>query len=752
MKIANIIRGKLVLLFILLPLLLAGQSEDKLEEKLRTASNRAKIRLLGEYSRQLMETRPGKSFEYVRRSLQLAKESGAPGDMVAGLNYMGNWHLLSSDYQGAIKYYLEALNFEDRTPDKRKIANVLTNIGIVYWNMEDFDTALQYHTRALDMRNSVGYSKMEMGMTLNNLGLVAADKGDKRKGLEYYRRALKLYEDAGYKRGVAAALNNIAEAYSALRDYPRALKYYADSVPVYKEIGLQWGIANTAQNVGKVYTLMGQYEEAQASIDSSLEMAKRIGAKDVIHKSYSVLSMLCKERGEFLKALEYSQKATELKNALINEKNKKQIAWMNVKYETEKKDNEIRLLRKSKQMDRQLRTFLIIAVLMSIGIVLVLYSRFRTKQKSNQLLQMSEAKYKALYSQAGDAIFLMDKDIFIDCNERALEMFGAAREQIQGKTFADFSPAKQPDKKESGATAAQMIRNALNGQPQRFYWQNKKKRGTLFDTVVSMSAVTINRQQFIQAIVHDISNRKQLEDARVKNEKLEAFHLLAAGLAHDLNNLLTVLTGNLELVRMNVPDGSKAEIVLTRMEKVLQSTAELAEKFISLSDGGFSFKRLANIRGPIKDAVRSEIGSSKIRAVFQLPGDLWPVYCDIGQIKQVLRNLTHNAVEAMAGRGVLRVTAANVTLTGDELPPLQEGQYISISVKDNGEGISPENLSRIFDPYFTTRREYNRKGQGMGLSIADAAIKRHNGAITVSSSLAEGSTFTIYLPSSKKAK
>jgi PAS domain S-box-containing protein len=338
----------------------------------------------------------------------------------------------------------------------------------------------------------------------------------------------------------------------------------------------------------------------------------------------------------------------------------------------------------------------------------------------------------------------------VDCNEIALEMFGVSREETIGQPFVRFASPTQPDKRDSFEERMERINKALNGAPQRLYRQYIKKDGSPIETMVSLSAVTINNNRLVQAIVHDISDQRQLEEEQVKSAKLETAALIAGGFAHDFNNLLTVIMGNLELTNKETGSDDKIKPLLTQLDKSVHSAVGLSEKFFTISKSESPTGEISSIGGTLREAVHfvRKDADTPIRCDFEVPANLWPFYGDVNHIKRVIELLTRNAFNAMGPDGEMEVKAANVELKEDEVPPLPTGRYVVISMKDNGEGIPKKNLSKIFDPYFSTLEEYSRKGLGTGLTIAQAIIKRHNGTITVSSQVGAGTTFHVYLPAS----
>jgi PAS domain S-box-containing protein len=728
--------------------------EPDIEEKLQTLSLIDQVRLLESNSQQRIQENPELSLRYARRAHAIAFKSQQPEVKVLALKVLGNWHLQSNIYLEAIKYYLEALSLEPQLKEKSVIANILNNIGMVYWRMEEYHKSLDYHNRALALRKKIPSSAKDMGFSLNNLGLVMIELGKFQECFPHLLEALKLFRSAGDKRGEAAALNNLASCYLGIKNYPMALTYYQLSQPVYKSINLKWGAANAKQNIGVVYYKTGRYKQARKTLLQAIDIALEIDAKKVLYDTYFSLSELCVLEKKYQEALTYYKEYTKTKSALINETNSKLVTRLNSRYDANQKDTRIQFLLKQRQLSRQVRLFLLSGIFLALITLVLLYNRYRTRQKINRQVEANEAKYRALYSQAGDAIFLMDNESFIDCNEKALEMFKASREWIIGKTFADISPKKQPGEVNSLNTGKEYIEKAFSGTPQSFYWKHIRSDYTLLDTTVNITAIFVNGRRYIQAIVHDITHRQQLEMERIKNEKLEAIRQLSGGIAHDLNNLLAILVGNLDLAKLEVAPGSSIDNLLDRMEEVTQSATQLSQKFIIFADSGVGGRRAESIAPIMRDVVQNSFKGLRVQCTLQVAKELKPVHCNIDQIRQVLVGITSNAVDAMhdCDGFQIEVIAKNVFLQSGEVMFLTGGEYVYISIRDNGEGISSENLDRIFDPYFTTRERYNRKGSGMGLSLAQSIIKRHDGNILVTSQLGKGTLVEIYLPAVEEEK
>jgi PAS domain S-box-containing protein len=249
--------------------------------------------------------------------------------------------------------------------------------------------------------------------------------------------------------------------------------------------------------------------------------------------------------------------------------------------------------------------------------------------------------------------------------------------------------------------------------------------------------------------VQDITEQQRAEADRIELErqllniqKLESLGVLAGGIAHDFNNLLTGIMGNLSLMRMDLPPGHPLNERIERCEKGVRQATGLTCQLLTFSRGGDPVKKLIDPCRAIRDAVSFSLHGSNVAHEMELGDDLWPIEADEGQIGQVLQNLLINADQSMPRGGIVRVEACNRCLTPGQVPGLDPGAYVLISVIDHGTGIAPEHLDRIFDPYFTTKET----GSGLGLAALYSIVKKHDGQVQVTSQPGSGSEFRVYLP------
>jgi two-component system, cell cycle sensor histidine kinase and response regulator CckA len=251
----------------------------------------------------------------------------------------------------------------------------------------------------------------------------------------------------------------------------------------------------------------------------------------------------------------------------------------------------------------------------------------------------------------------------------------------------------------------------------------------------------------VSVFFRDTTERKRNEEERLTTSKLESLGTLAGGIAHDLNNILTVISGNIGLAQVEAPpDAGSLLSFLSKAGQAAQHAAHLSSQLLTFSKGGAPLKRVVSISGVLGHAAEFSLYGSNLRADIDIPVDLWKSEVDPGQIEQVVNALLLNAREAMPDGGTVRISAHNVVLEEKAGTPLLAGRYIKVMIADRGEGIPEDLATKIFDPYFTNKPT----GTGLGLSISYSIVKKHGGILQLENSSREGSTFSFYLPATDR--
>lgn len=248
-------------------------------------------------------------------------------------------------------------------------------------------------------------------------------------------------------------------------------------------------------------------------------------------------------------------------------------------------------------------------------------------------------------------------------------------------------------------------------------------------------------------VFRDITEKIKMQEELLKIEKLKSIEILASGVAHDFNNLLTAILGNISLAKIFHGDTEgKVFDKLTEAEKASLRARNLTQQLLTFSKSGIPVLKVTSIDSVLKDSISFALTNSKVECKLSIPDDLWQVEADEGQIAQVINNIVINADQAMPEGGSIKVCAENIIIDKSNSLPLEAGKFVKVSISDQGVGISEENLSRIFDPYYTTKH----RGNGLGLATSYSIIKNHKGHIAVESQLGVGSTFYIYIPATLK--
>ena len=357
-----------------------------------------------------------------------------------------------------------------------------------------------------------------------------------------------------------------------------------------------------------------------------------------------------------------------------------------------------------------------------------------------EAIKENEYKLRNIFRAAPIGIGVVSNRVFLELNERFYQIIGYNKEELIGKNTRII----YPDDKEYERIGRELYRQCEEIGMATTESRFKRKDGQVIDVMLSLAPLDPDKPtENVTFTALDITDRRQLEEEQSKAAKLESIGLLAGGIAHDFNNILTVLIGNLGLAKLMAPEEcSKIGEIFTDAENAAMKAKDLTQQLLTFAKGGEPVKRVASLVELIKDSADFALRGSNVKCINRVAQDLWPCEIDEGQISQVINNLIINADQAMPDGGDIIISAENCVIGEEERISLSGGRYIKISIKDQGIGIPEKNLSKIFDPYFTTKE----KGSGLGLATSYSIIKRHGGLLTAESEISVGTTFIVYLP------
>lgn len=362
-------------------------------------------------------------------------------------------------------------------------------------------------------------------------------------------------------------------------------------------------------------------------------------------------------------------------------------------------------------------------------------------------LRQSEELYRELHELAPNAITVADGEgRILTANRPALQLFGEARvEDAVGRSVFDWvAPDGLALARERFVTLLETSR--LHGIEMEFV----RAGGEVFTGLADLTLVRdeAGRPRLVIVMVTDLTQRRLMEAERLRLQKLEAIGTLAGGLAHDFNNLLQGVFGYISLARLKLDDPEGAAAMLAQAEKATGQAVSLTSQLLTFAKGGKPQKSRLALPPVVERAAHFALSGASTVCVIDGGDDLWDADADEGQVIQVVQNIVMNASQAMQQSGIVRLGLRNVELapgTDEALPG--GGRFVEIRVADAGIGIAAPYLSRIFDPYFTTKQ----RGSGLGLATAWSIVARHGGTIRVASTPGLGTTFEVLLPAAAPA-
>lgn len=368
------------------------------------------------------------------------------------------------------------------------------------------------------------------------------------------------------------------------------------------------------------------------------------------------------------------------------------------------------------------------------------YERVRAEGEE----QESRLYLEKIVNSVGDPIFVKDANHrFVLVNESFCKLVNKNYYEIVGKTDSDFFPVEQ-------VRVFEKIDNLVfeTGEANINEELITDSSGAVRTILTKKTLYRDNKgSPYIVGVIRDVTDRKMMDEERSKMSKLESLGMLAGGIAHDFNNILMGILGNITLARNRCVKDEGARDVLARAEAVVHKARSLTEQLITFSKGGLPIKKRCVIGDLVKNTVQFTLSGSKMKAVFDIAADLNPVEIDEGQFAQVIANIVINARQACEDCGALSVSVSNFETAAREAFPHRAGRYVRLVIKDDGPGIAPENLNRIFDPYFTTKPS----GSGLGLFTSYSIVSKHDGFIRAVSISGEGAAFEIYLPAAEES-
>ncbi len=625
-----------------------------------------------------------KANEFYLQSLDLYKNLENSSQLIHLNHYLGRTNQYLNNYDKALSHYQEAVKISQSLGNDEKSARTYQCIGTLYNDLEKYTLAQSYYDKALEIYHKQN-DEERIAAIYQNIGVLHYNWGDFVKSLSYYKKSLNIYEDINDKKNIAISLSNIGLIYEESKNFEMALKYYQRALFIFEEIGYKPTLVYIFYNLGSLYRNLSNYNKSIEYFQKGLNLSKEVSMADYISYNYEALSGVYDEMTEYRNALIYYKEYVLIKDSLFNEEKHNQIAELEAKFQTARKEKEIEFLKldqelkdaKIKKKETQNLILIISSVLaLIIAFTLYIFARFQ-RRLSNKL--QDEIEERIIIE---DQLKEIKEDLEKKVRERTEDIEDSNRLlrleiDKHKKTMKDLELAKnmaeEADRLKSNflANISHEIRtpmNAITGFSQML----------AFDSIGSDK-----RNKYINFVQQGCTELTNLIDDIVDFANIESGH-------------------------------AKIEIKEFNPHPMME----------------FLHDNFANeLLKKSKDKLALEYANENTEADILINSDQ-------SRLKQILSILIDNAIK-FTNKGYIEF--------GFTHPKHNEIQFY---VKDTGIGIAEENFGIIFERFRqvdeSTTKEYG--GAGIGLTVAKNLVKLLSGTITLESTVNKGSTFFVTIP------
>ncbi|MDO8834125.1 MAG: tetratricopeptide repeat protein, partial [Vicinamibacterales bacterium] len=617
-----------------------------------------------------------------------ARRIGSAADKAAASIHLGWFHTRVAEYDAALARFVEALGPDGLVAHPKLRALALHGRGRVHATRGDPERAVQDLEAARQIFTDLG-DRASRAEVIAALGVVSAMREDFTTARAYFQEALATAQALKDRRQELVMLVNLAAVRADLGDSTGALGDFLRTVELARSLNAPSDLALAHINVGETLVKLGQTAEAVPHFLESLRLSREQHARQTESWSHENLSAAYEQLGQFKLALEHARQFRTLHDAMFSEESEARIAELETRYRAESRERENERLRSENALQQaSSRRDRAVGVALMAGLAAVSFALIALVGRHR-----TARRHNRALAERNDVI---------------------SRQKAELETLRDALEDRVAQRTEQLARANDELR------------------------------AEIARRQDAE------EEQARLQARYLQAQKMEAVGLLAGGVAHDFNNILTGIAMTCELALQDAPPDSPAAITLRDVLAFSHRAAHLTRQLLAYSRKQLLQPTVVHLHALIAHSLLmlTRIIGEDIRIQFTPGAARDNVLADPAQIEQILLNLAVNARDAMPGGGAL-VMETSVRVVTEPLPlvageSLAPGEYITLRVGDTGTGMDEETLQRIFDPFFTTK-PVNR-GTGLGLSTVYGIVRQHRGAIQVSSDVGAGTTFTVLLP------
>ncbi len=619
-----------------------------------------------------------------------------------------------SQYDLAMGFYLRALAITEKSGLEMLTAQVYAEIAWINKDQKNYSTALEYLEKSQRIRQQIGDRK-GVANCHNTRGLVFLLQKKYSQSIQEHEHALQLREAIAYNEGIAASLYNLSLAYEELGNFTKALELQLKSLAIDEHIGNAQSLSISYNGLAELLLRLGRSSEAEVYIHKSYHLAKKTKSKILLLNCYDSFIAFYKTKKEFSKALEFAEKYRVISDSVFSEGNSMRLAEMQALYQVERKEAEIKLLNRDKELssnklslqNMQIKNQRIIIAIVSVLLALVVLFSIILLRFNRKVLEA-----KLALAEVNEEITVQSEELresnqsLVRLNDKSIE----DQEEIQ---------AQSEELTESNNTLIRLNED-LQEQREEIEAQSEELR--------EASEIILSINKSLEDKVKE--RTQQLRQAYIE---LDTFFYRSS---HDFRRPITTFMGLAEVAKITVKD-EKALDLFEKVSDTAHSLDKMLRKLQSISDVGAQdlvYKEvllrelIENVLMSFQDELRMK--NIRITEELKLPK---PFYSYAALVKVVIENILENAIQFSGIENqVIKISAR------------QTDEHIILVIEDNGQGIAQEYHERVFDMYF--RANITSKGNGLGLYIVQKAVFKLNGSISFQSVQYEGTVFTVELP------
>ncbi|MCD4817699.1 MAG: tetratricopeptide repeat protein [Candidatus Cloacimonetes bacterium] len=693
-------------------------------------------------------------------------------------NALGNILLIESDYEESLEHYLTSLKYNKMSGSKNRICITLNNIGNLYCEIEKYDDALDSYEKALIMSEKLEDHRTT-ALLYSNIGVIYNKMDKLEKALSYQQKALKINTEHNIQKGIASTLNNIGNLYIKNNNQQKALEYYLKSMKIKEESNDLKGLIYPLINIANIYQDQKKYDVAIQYLNRALSLSKKINSKELCKNVYFSLSEIYKVKKDFQKALDSFQLYSAIKDSLQKKKASKEIEEILWQYKNEKQEKELEILKLKSINQQVIRYRLYFGIFILAVLSIISYYSYFQKSKANKLLkveikvrknlqrELTEARnelelkirhrtrelahtnkelkeeivdhrktndilerYAFIANNSKDFMTLINRDYKYEVvNTAYAEAMGIDKFEIIEKKVETIW-----GKKDFQETIKHHLEKSFSGKEVHYlkWFTFSKERRKCFDVAYYPYRNANGKITHLVVVTRDITEQKEMEERLVQTERLAELGEMAARVAHEIRNPITIMKSSAQLYQKKFNSLSEErlkkimEIFVETSDRIDKTITELLE-YTKPKIGNFVKVNFVNILQEVIDFTKEKCELFQIKVKYTHSANEIFLKMDEDEIFKAILNLILNSIEALSNGGEIII----------DLTKTEEKTILLI--KDNGKGISQNELSKIFNPFFTTKKI----GTGLGLSIVYKTIKNHSGNIEVQSDINTGTTFCI---------